>query len=345
MEIGSPIVVGGPMQRTAVSDMSQVGQSRRIAQRLAEVNGFDAVAAGRVGIVATELATNLLRHAGGGEMLSQILADDASAQVELIAVDRGPGMSNIAQAMRDGYSTTGTAGTGLGAVSRLSRFFDIYSAPGSGTVVVARVGPMDRMPAQPVGTRFQIGSVCRAVDGEFECGDSWRCAVSPDTLSVMVVDGLGHGALAARAAHAAVATFANAPLDAPAALMQRAHSSLTGGRGAAAACASVDIGSGKIRYCGIGNISGRVSSSESSRGMVSHNGILGVQTMRQQEFNYDWPETGLIIMHSDGLSARFSLADYPGLATRHSALIAGVLYRDHARARDDATIVVIGRKP
>lgn len=277
-------------------------------------------------------------------MLAQVLGDDASPQVELIAIDRGPGMSNIAQAMRDGYSTAGTSGTGLGAVSRLSRFFDIYSIPGTGTVVVARVGRVDRTPAQPLGGGFRIGSICRAVDGESECGDSWRCAFSNETLSVMVVDGLGHGPLAARAANAAIATFSSAPSDAPASVLLRAHSSLVGGRGAAAACASVHIASGKVRYCGVGNISGRVIAAEASRGMISHNGILGVQTTRQQEFEYDWPRTGLIIMHSDGLSARFNLADYPGLATRHSALIAAVLYRDHARARDDATIVVIGWK-
>jgi hypothetical protein len=74
--------------------------------------------------------------------------------------------------------------------------------------------------------------------------------------------------------------------------------------------------------------------------MVSHNGTLGVQLLRTQQFEYDWQPGSRIVMHSDGLSGRWSIDSYPGLNLKHPAVIAGVLYRDFVRRRDDATIVV-----
>src|SRR5690348_7468410 len=110
--------------RYHVDDESKVGEVRRAAQAMAGFE-FDAQAAGRVAIVATELATNLLRHAGGGELLLQTLGIEGTAVVEMLALDRGPGMADVERCMMDGYSTIGTPGTGLGAVRRLADEFDI----------------------------------------------------------------------------------------------------------------------------------------------------------------------------------------------------------------------------
>jgi hypothetical protein len=76
--------------------------------------------------------------------------------------------------------------------------------------------------------------------------------------------------------------------------------------------------------------------------MVSHNGILGVQFLRKQQFEYAFGRGDRVVMHSDGMSARWSLAAYPGLSDRHPAVVAGVLYRDHRRPRDDVTVLVSG---
>ena len=112
----------------------QIGECRRAAQRLAQASGFDETAVGRVGIVASELATNLVRHGGGGELLLQSLAAQGDVQVELLAIDQGPGMADVRRCLQDGYSSGGTHGEGLGAVRRLSSAFDIYSMLGRGTV-------------------------------------------------------------------------------------------------------------------------------------------------------------------------------------------------------------------
>jgi anti-sigma regulatory factor (Ser/Thr protein kinase) len=330
-----------------IEEISQVGDCRRAAQRLAQTYDFDETLVGRVGIVATELTNNLVKHAGRGELLLQAISDGHSVAIEMVAIDRGPGMS-VERCMRDGYSTTGTAGTGLGAISRLSTLFDLYSAEGQGTVAVSRVAHSART-SHGAGTSRQetsgapeFGAISIAVLGETECGDIWRIASLDGSTAILVADGLGHGPLAATAARTAAAAFDKQPFDPPAESMKHLHQALSGGRGAAAACAVIDAAGSKLTYSGVGNISGSVVSAERSRGMVSHNGILGVQLPRKQQFEYACTPSDRVIMHSDGMSARWSLKTYPGLYSRHAAVIAGVLYRDHARPRDDVTVVVSG---
>ena len=318
-------------RRHVIEDDSQIGEARRDAQRLAMAYGLDATLTGRVAIAATELATNLIRHGGGGVLLLQPLKAGAGEAIELLAIDRGRGMSDVDRCLNDGYSTGGTAGTGLGAVKRLSCEFDIHSVPGEGTVVMSRVS------AQPA-SRF--GAISIPVQGETECGDGWALAEQADSISLMVVDGLGHGAFAAIAAESAQQSFAAAPSETPRTVLERAHRALTSTRGAAAAVARL-TGANSLSYAGVGNITGYMIGNDKSQGLVSHNGTLGLTMPRLQQFEYERTAASLVVMHSDGLSARWDLRKNAQLRTRHPAVIAGVLYRDHARPRDDATVVVL----
>jgi len=340
-------IIAGSQMRLGISDQSDVGECRRAAKRLAEAYEFDELGVGRICIIATELGTNVVRHGGGGEMLLQVLDDGDSPQLELLAIDRGAGMNDVGQCLQDGYSTGGTPGTGLGAVSRLSSTFDVFSAPGKGTVVLSRMAQKTDAPRSrplPGTALLEFGAICIAVAGEIECGDTWRIADGGSTIGLLVADGLGHGPLAATASQAAARAFCERPFDEPSAAMQNLHRALAGGRGAAAACARLWVSERKVDYAGVGNICGALVGRERSRGMVSHNGTLGVKLSRTQQFVYDWDADSWVVMHSDGLSARWSLADYPGLHGRHAAVIAAVLYRDFARPRDDATVIVACRR-
>jgi anti-sigma regulatory factor (Ser/Thr protein kinase) len=336
-------IIGGSQLRVAVSGDSDIGECRRSAKRLADGNEFDEVSVGRISIIATELATNIVRHAGQGEMLIQVLDDGMTPELELLAIDQGPGMQDPDACMRDGYSTGGTAGCGLGAVSRLSSTFDVFSAAGQGTVVLSRTAPQ-RHPArhEAAGPRssLELGAINIAVAGEIECGDTWRIADDGSLVSLLVVDGLGHGAPAAAASRVVAEAFTVNPFENPSVSMQNFHRALPGTRGAAAACARLQAADLTVNYAGVGNISGAVVTPERSRGMVSHNGTLGVQLLRSQQFEYEWPVGSRVVMHSDGLSTRWSVSAYPGLLQRHSAVVAAVLYRDFGRRRDDATVVV-----
>jgi anti-sigma regulatory factor (Ser/Thr protein kinase) len=323
--------------RFEVCDASAVSGARRGAVRLAAGQGFDEADAGRVAIVATELATNLVKHGGGGEILVRPLLE--AGALELLALDRGRGMADVDGCFRDGFSTAGSAGTGLGAVARLASAVDVYSVAGAGTAVLARVWPA-RSPRPPAGDA-EVGAVSVTKPGQDVCGDGWAVEHRGDRSRVLVVDGLGHGPAAAAAAAAAVAAFHEAGAGGPADVVERLHAALRPTRGAAAAVAEIDRRRRVVRYCGVGNVSGVMLGGPRAQAMVSHPGTLGHTARRIAEFTYPWPEGGVLVLHSDGVSSRWTLDTRPGLAGRDPSLVAGVLYRDGGRGHDDATVVVL----
>jgi len=335
-------IIGGSQLRLHIAEQSDVGECRRTAKRLADEYEFDETSVGRICIIATELANNIVRHAGSGELLLQVLDDGIMPELEMLAVDRGPGMKDVDACLRDGHSTGGTQGTGLGAVSRLSSTFDVFSVPDKGTVVLSRTAFNSTSRTLPVAAKpaLEFGAISIALAGETECGDDWRIVDGGQAVGLLVVDGLGHGTLAAEASHAAATAFCDRPFDEPSQTMERLHRAASGTRGAAAACAVLHVSELKVTYAGVGNICGRVLTPELSTGMVSHNGTLGVQVLRTQQFEYDWPPDSRVVMHSDGLMTRWTLAEYPGLYLRQCATIAAVLYRDYGRKRDDITVLV-----
>jgi anti-sigma regulatory factor (Ser/Thr protein kinase) len=313
-----------------IDDESKVGEARRAAQALA-LYEFDQATAGRVAIVATELANNLFKHSGGGTLLIQMLGSDETAVLEIIALDRGPGIANVERCLTDGYSTAGSPGTGLGAVRRLSDEFDIYSNFGEGTIVLSRIGGK-------LAVRF--GAVNLALHGEIECGDGWNIQSEADQVAVVVVDGLGHGSFAAEAARQCIGAFVTAPYGPPSETLLRANVAMGKTRGGAAAVALLHPNG--VSYSGIGNISGTLLTAEKSQGMVSHNGTLGTAGVRRPaQFEYPRAPGTLLVMHSDGIGTRWDLKTRPDLLMRHPAIIAALLYRDHTRDRDDATVVVV----
>jgi anti-sigma regulatory factor (Ser/Thr protein kinase) len=321
----------------AVHDQSQVSEARRRATEMARRQGFGDVDSGRVALVTTELATNLLKHGKGGEILVGPFAGER-AGVELIALDTGPGISNVAACLADGYSTAGTAGKGFGAIVRQSQFVDIASWPGSGAAVMARLTPGQL--EEPATDTTRIGAVSVAKPGEDVCGDAWGVSVAGEETTVMVADGLGHGPDAAEAAVEAVRLFHRFSGHRAPTLLEYIHGGLRATRGAAVSVARFQTGSGKVTYAGVGNVAGVIASNGDLRRMVSMPGTAGHNARKIQAFEYPFV-SGLAILHSDGISSTWTLDRYPNLAARHPTLIAAVLYRDLTRHRDDATVLVL----
>jgi anti-sigma regulatory factor (Ser/Thr protein kinase) len=321
-----------------ITDRSSIGQARRMSSLIGERARMRELELGRIPLIVTELATNLLRHATGGEIIIRMLPVEVAPGLEIIALDRGPGIADLRRCMTDGYSGAGTRGCGLGAVRRLSTEFDIYSTQPSGTVVVSRVWGNDDNP--PATTEFS--AICVPAPSETECGDAWQLRLVGHGLSAIVVDGLGHGPLAAKAAAVGLVVFGEGRFEGPLAYFEAAHSSMNTTRGAAIAVAQVNTNQRKLQYAGVGNIAGRLVSVETgkSSSLMSYNGIVGTAVRKLQQFDYQWQDRDLLIMHSDGLSDRWNLSDYPGLARADTGVIAAVLYRDAKRTRDDATVLV-----
>lgn len=322
----------------SVTDPSGAGEVRRRVVALAQALGFGETDAGRAALAATEAATNLAKHAtGGGVVIVRPCGRGPARGVELLAVDRGPGVRNVADALRDGFSTAGSPGTGLGALSRLSDEFDLFSTPAQGTVLLSRVWAADPGPAD---VAMSVGAVNVAKPGETVCGDAWSSAHGPARCWLVCADGLGHGPDAAAASVAATRVFDQHAEEGPERVLARMHDALRPTRGAAVSVAEVDLSARMVRYAGVGNISATLLAPGESRSLVSHNGIVGHEMRKVQLFEYPLPPGGVLVMHSDGVSARWSLDKYPGLMMRDPAVIAAVLYRDHCRGRDDATVVV-----
>lgn len=326
----------------AISDSSQVGEARRAAAVLTTRLALDETQAGRAALIVTEAATNLHKHAGGGQIVLRPLMEGARRGIEIVAIDKGPGMGDIARCLEDGYSTRGTPGTGLGSIQRLASFLEIYSRPNVATVLLAQVWDGDgTVPEAGV----QTGAVSVPVAGEVLCGDAWAMRTHQNRLYVLVVDGLGHGAPAAEAAATALDLFQRDPLRGPADVLQTLHAGMRATRGAAAMALEISLGTGAIVCCGVGNIAGRLLRPEGDRSFVSQNGTMGLQVKRFQEFSYQWDPGVPLLIYSDGLQSRFGMEPYPGLQTRHPGIAAAILQRDFHRERDDSTILVLRRTP
>jgi anti-sigma regulatory factor (Ser/Thr protein kinase) len=327
----------------ALQEPTDAAEVRRTALAFASGLSFDETSAGNLGLVVTEAATNLLKHAGGGQVLLCGLESGAWAAVEMLAVDKGPGIADLGRCLQDGYSTAGSSGTGLGAIARLSNVHEIYSRRDQGTVVMAQVwkrGSYNGSPLPPAG--FQMGGVSVPLAGEEECGDSWIFQERPGFARLVVADGLGHGPLAAEASRAAIRAAREWPKDPAPALLERIHGALRATRGAAVAVAEIDLAAQVVRFAGAGNVAGTiVPHTGPARRLVSIAGTAGHELRKIVEFTYPWDARSLLLMHSDGLQSHWSFDPYPGLVERHPSLIAGVMYRDYARGRDDVTVVVV----
>lgn len=326
-------------QQFPIKDSSYTGEIRRQAISLAMECGLSELEQGQVAIVINELCSNVLKHAGSGEIFLTQYPD----KLEILCVDKGPGMANVNECLKDGYSTHGTPGTGLGAIQRLSHEFDLYTSLNKGAVIYSVFKNQNASHSDE--NEFDISALSVNYPGEEVCGDGWS-AFSPGEkrAKILVSDGLGHGLLAHEASRAAISAFKTGNDRSTIMDITAIHNALKSTRGAAIAIADIQTEKLKIDYAGLGNISATLISRESVKKLISYNGTAGVQLRPVQPMSYPLEKDWVLIMHSDGLGTQWSLNDYPGLQLKHPALIAAVLYRDFTRGNDDVSVIVARQK-
>jgi anti-sigma regulatory factor (Ser/Thr protein kinase) len=317
-----------------ITDPALAAAVRRAAITIGEDLRLPSPALADLAIVSMEIATNLARHADDGMILLRERRTGDHAGVEIVAIDSGPGMIDVVVSARDGQSTAGTLGIGLGAIGRLSSEMDIYSWPGAGTVLASTVWDTT------FRTTPLIEGVSRPIDGEEVCGDAYSARTVSGRQQILLCDGLGHGPLAAVAAQAVVTAFHAAPATGPRGVLDHIHRRTPHTRGAVAGIAELDPQHGVVRFAGIGNVAATVVTDDSRRAMVSLPGIVGHQLRDIREFDYPMPADALVVLHSDGLTDRWTLANYPGISTHTPVVIAATLLRDAGRRRDDAAVLV-----
>jgi anti-sigma regulatory factor (Ser/Thr protein kinase) len=331
------------MRWLLVEDASAVAACRNAATTMAGRLQFPSSRADQLALAVTEAASNLYKHARQGSLLLCVNRDDAVPGIDLVTIDSGPGLTDVRAAMRDGHSTAGTLGIGLGAIRRLADFSDLYSRPGHGTALIARFWPQPGRPAspRPAVPRPQIhyAGLIRPITGELECGDAFGAVQTDDTVTAVLADGLGHGPLAATASAEAVAAVLDEPAGEPAALLERAHRRMSGTRGGAVGI--VQVCANVARFAGLGNVAASILSAGRRKSMLSVPGIAGHQARTIRQFDHEAPPGAAIILHSDGISSRWEVAAMPGVEARDPLLIAAVLLAEAGIHRDDAGVLVL----
>jgi len=174
---------------------------------------------------------------------------------------------------------------------------------------------------------------------ETVCGDAFAWRLDGERGLFVVADGLGHGSEARRASARVIEALPPAS-EPPTRLLEQAHAALHATRGAAVGVMVIDLAAGRACHAGIGNIATRIFDGSGVKNMVSLAGIVGHNVRRFQSFDHPFGPQSLLVMHSDGLGTHWQLDAYPGLQAQHPAIIAAVLYRDHARGSDDIAVLV-----
>ncbi|SJZ63023.1 ATP-binding protein [Consotaella salsifontis] len=320
-----------------IVEPSQVGAARRRAVQEGRRLGLSDANCDRLAIVVTEAGTNLVRHARQGEIILVPHLSHEPLSIHVVALDKGPGLVSVEAALRDGFTTKGEGiGGGLGAIKRLSDFLDIYSDT-TGTTVVATISeePLPRF------HDAEIAGLTIAKPGFKVGGDAWAFRREEQAMIVMLMDVLGHGAVAADDAHLGVEAFCGAKgagLEETAALVSQA---LAGGRGAAALILEVPHGPGRLRAIGLGNVKGEILAGNDRRGIPSAPGIMGTSPKRLAPTEHDWPAGALLVLSTDGLKSADRGGDPLALYVRSPLAIAATLYHRRRRGTDDCGVVVL----
>lgn len=330
-----------------VHDSTRVRDVRVAAEEAADQAALGRRRGASAALVATELATNMLKYGGGGRIVIETVDRAAGgtapvAGVQIVAVDHGPGIGDVTAATRDGYSTSASSlGAGLGTCRRVSDSFDLHSRPNAGTVVLARLSA-----GQDLAQRDWAGGVHLPLSGMPESGDAWVHRTGACRRTVMLVDGIGHGAAAAQASTAAVRFLEGHPDLSVSLLLRGLHSELRGTRGAAVAIAQIDDSTRRLAFGGVGNVGARLHTGGGWEHLLSRPGIVGAYAPASVNVaQRAWTPGSMLVLHSDGLPSRWRHEGTERLAGHDPALIAGVVFRDAgslARTlRDDTTVAVV----
>jgi anti-sigma regulatory factor (Ser/Thr protein kinase) len=322
-----------------INESSQIGDARRQIVKFAHHHGFSEPNEARLGLICAELGTNLLKHTtSGGKLIVQGITQGDRIGIEVFSMDSGNGM-NVNECLKDGYSSTGTMGTGLGAVQRNSDSFDIYSERTKGAVVQALIwNTKNGKSAEQLH-----GGLTVPKSGELLSGDKWAIADLGSVAYCLLVDGLGHGIEAAEAANLAVKRFKENTSKPPTEIMRAMHKALRGTRGAVGAVAQIDKENNRLHFCGLGNIAGIVVGENERKHLTSMNGTIGYEARKFSEFTVPWSQDSLLVMHSDGLSSK-TFEDIDSIRGLSAPIIAAWLYQRYSKGSDDSTVLAFKEK-
>lgn len=322
------------------NDRSYFAILKKEIRALAHTLHFNERQIGEIDIIVAELASNLVKHAGGGQILVKLVSHQGNDGIELISIDNGAGIADINKMVRDGESSKSTLGLGLGAMQRLSDTFQIYSLKNWGTIILCRKYVKKSMlHLKPPVT--EIRSVVVPKPGETKCGDRFFHIENKNHIKLFLADGLGHGAEAARAVQEAGIAFASCQELDPPEILRYINLYVRKTRGLVGMVAIFDIAKKTWDLCGVGNIATKISGPTVSKNYMSYNGIIGLNLPRSMNSQQIMHEKGqYMIMCSDGLRSRWDTLKYAGILRYDLTMLAASLFKDYTRTTDDASVAI-----
>lgn len=324
--------------RLNATDRSYFAILKKEVHALAVAGGFGVKRLAELDIVVAEIVSNLAKHAGGGEVLVKLVEDKGMQGLEILAVDSGPGISDLKGMMVDGATTKNSLGQGLGAIKRLSDQFQVYTQKGWGTLQLLRLYK-EELPHTRKRAMIDVRSLLLPKPGETECGDGFHFKHTKEHLKLFLGDGLGHGKEAALAVRNAIEAFKQCADDSPVENLRFIHHSVKKTRGLVATIAFFHLKERKWKICGVGNISTKLFGATTSKTHSPYNGIVGLNmpnTMNDQEVDYEPGQC--IILCSDGLKSKWDILKFPGIQRYDLSLLNAALFKDFARNTDDLSI-------
>ena len=325
-----------------VSDTLACGTAQHSVRQMATTLGFIATACEEIALVVAELASNLVKHAGRGTLTLRPLLENGRKGIEIETLDQGPGIPDVEGSFADGYSTSGSLGYGLGTVNRLMDQVDIHSTPGSGTHIACRRWIRENPDSQN-GHFWDVGVYTRPRRLVAENGDAFVVKHWGSELLIGLVDGLGHGEHAQKAALAAqqyVQSHDSQPMERIFAGVGRACKSTRGVVMALARFRSPD----SLAFASLGNIEVRAWAGAEHLAFRTKRGILGAQETNVSVQEFPWRPGWLFVLHSDGLRSHWNWDDFPGIEKEPAQIAASKLMRALATDNDDATVLAVRSK-
>ena len=355
--------------RQRINSESRATQALIAASRAAEELGFSKQDCQAISTAVSELARNILKYVGDGEILIDKIETDHKIGLQITARDRGPGIEDIATAMQDHYSSSGTLGLGLPGVKRLMDDFEVDSARGKGTRVMIRkwrVGRPTRIrsvlldaarraslhegqasqqrtdahPTAAADAPIEYGAFNRPCRGERVSGDIAVFKETSAELFIGVVDALGHGPSAHAIAIQAARFLEKSWSSDLERTTRELHEALRGTDGAAAGLCLVDIGRRSVRYVGVGNTVIRTLAG-AGKSLFSAPGTLGHQIRTPREQRLTLEADDVLVLYTDGVKEQFDVAGSRQLLSGDARTIARTIVTRHGKDHDDATCAVV----
>lgn len=328
--------------RIRIEDSSSVGYARRQINEFCHslLLPFNETDLGNIALLVTELGTNLVKHAGEGELVVHPLRVNEAVGIQILAIDHGPGFKEGFQRLQEGKSSSGTLGFGLGGIQRIAKVFDFISFPDQGVILVCQYWPPS-MQGMLDTWELSFGGLNVPKPGETVSGDCWTLDMVGDRYRIFFADGLGHGLGASEAATQAAVLFKKYKTKPLEDLVRLLHKGLQSSRGAVLAMMEIDLHRHTLSHIGVGNISSKVITGTTQQNLLSANGTVGFHVNKLYTNEISLTEKSLIILHSDGIGNHWDNFSFNTLWEHHPSVTAGVLYHRYARNNDDASCLVI----